>query len=244
LRLTVVIPTLNANAHLPGALKALVTAGVPRTVVPPAAGTVVPAGVGAIPAEIIVADCGSSDGTPELATVGGARLVKAPRGRGAQLEAGAHAASGDWLLFLHADTRLGNGWREAVASFAADPANAKRAAYFTFALDDRKPAARRLEKMVAWRCRAFALPYGDQGLLIAREFYEELGRYRDWPLMEDVEFVRRIGRERLVALPIAAVTSAQRYRRSGYVAQSLRNLVLLSLFFLRVPPRALAWLYR
>lgn len=175
---------------------------------------------------------------------GGARLVKSPRGRGAQLEAGAHAAGGDWLLFLHADTRLGDGWRAAVESFAADPANAKRAAYFRFALDDGNPAARRLERMVAWRCRTFALPYGDQGLLIAREFYEELGRYRDWPLMEDVEIVRRIGRERLVALPIAAVTSAQRYRRSGYVAQSLRNLVLLSLFFLRVPPRALARLYR
>ncbi len=237
MRLTIVIPTFNANAHLPGALRAL--AAPPEN---PAASPL--SGADAVPAEIIVADGGSSDGTPELAVAGGARLIKSPRGRGAQLEAGAHAARGDWLLFLHADTRLGDGWRAAVAAFAADPANAKRAAYFGFALDDGKPAARRLEAMVAWRCRTLALPYGDQGLLIAREFYEELGRYRDWPLMEDVEFVRRIGRERLVALPIAAVTSAQRYRRSGYVAQSLRNLVLLSLFFLGVPPRALARLYR
>lgn len=234
LRLTIVIPTFNANAHLPGALKALAAPSQ----------SVAATGADAIPVEIIVADGGSTDGTAELAAAGGARLIKAPRGRGAQLEAGAHAASGDWLLFLHADTRLGDGWRAAVTAFAADPANAKRAAYFGFALDDRKPAARRLERMVAWRCRAFALPYGDQGLLIARDFYEELGRYRDWPLMEDVDFVRRIGRARLAALPIAAVTSAQRYRRSGYLAQSLRNLVLLSLFFLRVPPRALARLYR
>lgn len=237
MRLTIVIPTLNANAHLPGALKALAATGAPRTADAPAGGD-------AIPAEIIVADGGSTDGTAEFAAAGGARLVKAPRGRGAQFEAGAHAANGDWLLFLHADTRLADGWRTAVATFAADPANARRAAYFRFALDDRKPAARRLERMVAWRCRIFALPYGDQGLLIARDFYEELGRYRDWPLMEDVEFVRRIGRNRLVALPVAAVTSAQRYRRSGYLAQSLRNLALLSLFFLRVPPRALARLYR
>jgi rSAM/selenodomain-associated transferase 2 len=238
LRLTIVIPTLNANAHLPGGLKALAARPDGPTTTP------APPGAEAFPAEIIVADGGSNDGTPELAIAGGARLIKSPRGRGAQLEAGAHAASGDWLLFLHADTRLGDGWRVAVASFAADPANAKRAAYFCFALDDRKPAARRLERMVAWRCRTFALPYGDQGLLIARDFYEELGRFRDWPLMEDVEIVRRIGRERLVPLPVAAVTSAQRYRRSGYVAQSLRNLVLLSLFFLRVPPRALARLYQ
>jgi rSAM/selenodomain-associated transferase 2 len=223
LRLSVVIPTLNANAHLPGALRLLTTPGVD---------------------EIVISDGGSNDGTVELAEAAGARVVKAPPGRGTQLEAGAHAATGDWLLFLHADTRPAEGWRDAVAQFTGDPANAARAAYFQFALDDKKTAARRLERFVAWRCRTLALPYGDQGLLIARDFYEELGRYRDWPLMEDVEFVRRIGRDRLVALPVAAVTSAQRYRRSGYIGQSLNNLVLLSLYFLKVPPRALARLYR
>ena len=83
-----------------------------------------------------------------------------------------------------------------------------------------------------------------QGLLITREFYQQLGGYRDWPLMEDVDFVRRIGRARLVALPVAAVTSAQRYRRAGYFRQSLSNLALLSLYFLGVPPATLARLYK
>jgi rSAM/selenodomain-associated transferase 2 len=219
LRLSVVIPTLDANADLPRALKALQAAG---------------SAPDAAIHEVIVADGGSTDGTVELAREAGARVVKAPRGRGSQLEAGAHAASGDWLLFLHVDTRLGEGWRAMVTRFAADPANGERAAYFRFALDDNRPAARRLERLVAWRCRVFGLPYGDQGLLIAREFYENLGRYRDWPLMEDVEF----------ALPLDAVTSAKRYRRSGYVRQSLRNLLWLSLYFLGVSPRLLAKLYR
>lgn len=224
MRLSIVIPTLNANAVLPSALRVL-------------------AGTG--DGEIIVSDGGSRDGTIELAQAAGARVVKAPVvGRGAQLEAGAHAATGDWLLFLHADTRLAVGWQAAAKQFAADPANAERAAYFQFTLDDQTPAARRLEKLVAWRCRTFALPYGDQGLLIARDFYEQLGGFRDWPLMEDVDFVRRIGRKRLVALPIAAVTSAQRYRHNGYIRQSLGNLALLSLYFLKVPPRTLARFYR
>ena len=223
--LDIVIPTVNAKAQLPGVLRTLATAGV---------------GLG----NLIVSDGGSTDGTVALARAVGARVVTGPRGRGAQLAAGAHAAGGSWLLFLHADTCLAEGWLAAVARFIADPANAGRAGYFQFALDDAKPAARRLETLVAWRCKIFALPYGDQGLLIAREFYQQLGGYRDWPLMEDVDFVRRIGRARLVALPVAAVTSAQRYRRAGYFRQSLSNLVLLSLYFLGVPPATLARLYK
>ena len=97
--------------------------------------------------------------------------------------------------------------------------------------------------MVAWRAETLALPYGDQGLLIKRDFYRSLGGFRELPLMEDVDLVRRIGRRRLVTLPIAARTSAARWRAEGWATRSLRNITCLSLYFLGVPPRLLLRLY-
>src|SRR5216683_1797639 len=86
--------------------------------------------------EIIVADGGSRDDSVTIAEAAGARIVEAPRGRGTQLAAGAAAASGDWLLFLHADCRLAPGWEPAVEGFVAAPEAPDRAGYFAFALDD------------------------------------------------------------------------------------------------------------
>ena len=216
--LSVVIPALNAAAGLPATLAAL----------------------GDIPAEVVLVDGGSTDGTADLAAQGGACVVRAPRGRGGQLAAGAAAARGPWLLLLHADTVLDPGWADAVRDAMRDPG---RAAYFRFALDDAAPAARRLERAVAWRCRVLALPYGDQGLLVHRELLEAAGGIRPLPLMEDVDLIRRLGRTRLVALPVAAVTSAARWRDQGYLRRSTRNLGCLALWFLGVPPRIIARVY-
>ncbi|MAF48929.1 MAG: TIGR04283 family arsenosugar biosynthesis glycosyltransferase [Rhodospirillales bacterium] len=194
--------------------------------------------------EIIVADGGSSDGTAAIAEALGARLIRCPPGRGGQLRAGAEAASGDWLLFLHADTVLAPGWQAAGRDFMNDAGTLERAAVFGFALDDAAPAARRLEKLVAWRSRFLALPFGDQGLLIGRAFYDKLGGYRPLPLYEDVDLVRRIGAKRLTVLDASAVTSAARYRRAGYVFRPLRNLTCLGLYFAGLPPRLIGRLYR
>lgn len=194
--------------------------------------------------EVVVADGGSGDATRAIAMRAGARVIEAPRGRGTQLAAGAAAAAGDWLLFLHADTALGSDWGAAAAAFMADPGNRGRAAVFRFALDDPSPPARRLERMVAWRTRVFGLPYGDQGLLLARGFYRAVGSFAPIPLMEDVDLIRRIGRRRLAVLDAAAVTSAARYRRDGYGRRGLRNIACLSLFFLGVDPRRIERLYR
>ncbi|MBB5690477.1 glycosyltransferase [Roseomonas alkaliterrae] len=219
--LAAVIPTLNAASGLGRTLDAL-------------SGQV---------AEIVVADGGSSDATPAIATAAGARLLAAPRGRGSQIAAGTAAATAPWLLVIHADTIPGPGWAEAAARFIAEPANAARAAHFRFALDDASPAARRLERAVAWRCRALGLPYGDQGLLIARRFLDRLGGYRHIPIMEDVDLVRRIGRGRLAALDPPFVTSAERWRREGWLARSARNLSCLALWFAGMPPERIARLY-
>jgi hypothetical protein len=117
------------------------------------------------------------------------------------------------------------------------------AATFTLAFDDASPAARRLERIVDWRARRLGLPYGDQGLLLSRALYDRVGGFRPLPLMEDVDLVRRIGRRRIRLLAARAVTSAERYRRDGWIVRPARNLGCLSLYFLGVPPALLAKLY-
>jgi rSAM/selenodomain-associated transferase 2 len=221
LPVSAIIPTLNVAASLPRTLAAL-------------RGRV---------AEIIIADGGSSDGTAALAQAADARVIRAPRGRGPQLRAAAEAATQPWLLAIHADTRPGPGWQEAVAGFIAQSENTAKAAHFRFTLDDPAPEARRLEAMVAWRCRWLGLPYGDQGLLIAQDFYQALGGYEPVPIMEDVALIRRIGRKRLRALPVDFITSAEKWQRDGWYARSARNLFCLSLWFAGVSPARIARIY-
>lgn len=227
--ISVVIPTLNAESCLAPTLSALV-----------------PAAVDGIVREVIIVDGGSRDRTREIADGAGAVIVSADGGRGAQLAAGAVAARSRWLLFLHADTVLETGWEsEARALIERVDAGraAETAAAFRFALDDAGPMPRLLERMVSARCALFRLPYGDQGLLIPRALYDRLGGYRPFPLMEDVDLVRRLGRRRTLLLRSRAVTSAVRYRRDGYLRRSTRNLVCLALFYMRVSPTTIRRFY-
>ena len=222
-QLSVIIPTLNAADTLAGLIDQLRAS--------------------AVVSEIIIADGGSSDETVAIAAATGAQIVSAMRGRGNQLAAGADAAAGDWFLFLHADCRLAPDWEASVAAFLSAPEAASRAGYFDFALEDDVPAARRLERIVAWRCRALALPYGDQGLLISRSLYHAVGGFAALPLMEDVDLARRLGRRRLARIGARCTSSPRRYRREGYWRRPLRNLACLSLYFIGVPPRRIVRLY-
>ena len=218
MRLSVVIPTLNAAPHLADCLERMKAAD-----------------------EIVVVDGGSSDSTVAIAECAGARIVMAPRGRGSQLAAGAEAANGDWLLFLHADTLPGQRWRETVQAHA--DCQPDKAACFRFRLADKAWQARLLERAVGARVALFGLAYGDQGLLVPCALYDEAGGYRALPLMEDVDLVRRIGRRRLTVLGEDAFTSAERWRREGWLRRSGRNLACLTLFGLGVSPERLARLY-
>jgi rSAM/selenodomain-associated transferase 2 len=224
---SVVIPTLNAAARLPGCLGALRAAR--------AAGLV---------DQVVVADGGSCDATREIARAHAAVVLDARPGRGGQLAAGARVACGGWLLFLHADTRLGAGWERTLATHLARPEAAETAAVFRLAFDEVSDGAARVARLANWRTRRLGLPYGDQGLLIARELYDALGGYRALPLMEDVDLARRLGRRRIRVLDAAAVTSAARYRRDGWRRRPAANLTLLGLYLLGVPPRLLQRLYR
>jgi len=197
----------------------------------------------AVPASVTVCDGGSRDRTPAIARDAGAVVVAAPAGRGTQLAAGAAAGTAPWILFLHADTQPGTGWTDAVREFVADPANGRRAGYFGLRFASPDARARRIERWAGWRSRRLGLPYGDQGLLIGRDFYRRIGGFRPLPLMEDVDIVRRIGRRNLVPLAALAVTSARRYERDGWLARPLRNLLCLALYFAGVPPQTISRLY-
>jgi rSAM/selenodomain-associated transferase 2 len=192
-------------------------------------------------AEVIVVDGGSRDASVAVAREAGARVIEAPRGRGSQFAAGARAARSDWLLFLHADCRPLAGWEAAIDRFIVGSPD--KAGYFDLALDDDAPAARRLERVVAWRCRVLALPYGDQGLLISRRLYDAVGGFAAIPLMEDVDLVGRLGRARLAPIGARMLASARRYRRDGYLRRPLRNLCCLALYFVGVSPERIARIY-
>lgn len=223
--ISVVIPTLNAEAGLAATLDGI------------RAGKRLPI------QEIIVSDGGSRDATVEIAARASCRVFRGPPGRGQQLCYGAQQAQGCWLLFLHADTRLSEGWQDAASEFMQRTGSERRAAAFTFKLDDPAKSARLLERIVALRGTTLALPYGDQGLLLSRGFYDEIGGFRPLPIMEDVDLVRRIGRARLEILAAPAVTSAVRYRRNGYVPRMARNAACLLLYFIGVPPKSIARIY-
>jgi rSAM/selenodomain-associated transferase 2 len=222
--LSFIVPTLNDGHRLPATLERLAAYEGPK--------------------EIIVCDAGSKDQTFAVTARAGGKFYMAPTGRGQQLAQGAEVSIGDWMLFLHADTKLGPGWITAVNRFMENPGNRFRAGYFIFALDDPSPSAKRLEKLVGWRCRNLSLPYGDQGLLMSRALYERIGGYSPIPLMEDVDLIRRIQNHRLECLPALAITSAERFQKGGYIFRPLKNLFCLGLFMLGISPRIINDIYR
>jgi len=218
---SVIIPTLDAAAELPATLAALREALVCGLV-----------------GEIIVSDGGSRDVTLALAKAAGALIVTGPASRGGQLRRGCARARGDWLLIVHADTRLAAGWAKVVSAHLE---SSQRPACFHLAFRAPGAAARMVAAWGNLRTRVFALPYGDQGLLLRRSDYEAVGGYPDMPLMEDVALARRLPRQ--VCLPAAASTGARRYLGEGWFRRGARNLHMLLSYWLGADPSQLAARY-
>ena len=188
--------------------------------------------------EILLVDGGYDDELDRLAgSRPDVRLIRATAGRGRQMNAGARLSSAGWLLFLHADSRLPLGWLDRLT--ACEPGVV--GGWFRFALDDTAWQARLIERAVVWRVRLLQLPYGDQGLFVRRGVFESLGGYRELPIMEDVEFVRRLTRAGPVTeIPLPLVTSARRWQRDGWFRRSARHMALAALYFMGISPSRLA----
>ena len=186
--ISVVIPTLNAQPTLARCFESLIGATVRGLV-----------------REVIVADGGSGDNTLAIADAAGARIANAGRSRASQLAAGAAAGRHDWLLFLHPETALDAAWEMEAENFIGRSTPERpQAAAFRFGLDEFDAAARRREAYAALRCWLLRRPRGEQGLLISKRFYRQLGGYREHA-REDLDLVRRIGPRRLVMLRARAV---------------------------------------
>jgi rSAM/selenodomain-associated transferase 2 len=224
--LSIVIPTLNEGDNIKATIDALKKSTI------------------TCPYDVVVVDGGSKDATIDEARQRGAQVIKCEPGRGKQLAAGGKHAKGTWLLFLHADTELETGWFQEVEQFITNNTELSHVGVFSYKLDNDTPAAGVLEAIVNWRTCTLALPYGDQGLLISNVFYRDLHGYAPIAIMEDVEIVRRIGRNRLHIFKSHAITSSYKYRRDGYISRPLKNFLCLVLYFLGFQPQLIAKIYR
>ncbi len=222
--LSVIIPALDVASELPLCLESLM-----------------PGLAAELICEVIVADGGSGDATCAIAEAAGCTVLASQQGRARQMIAGAAAARGSWLLFLHADTALSSDWAERAIDHMAFRRD--RAATFTLAYRSDAPEAAWLAARANRRTRWFGLPYGDQGLLIARALYDEVGGFADMPLMEDVAIVRAIGKRRLALLSAEARTSAAKYERDGWRRRAYGNALLLAGFLMGASPERLARRY-
>ncbi len=192
--------------------------------------------------QVIVSDGGSGDRTLEIAATLGARVVEGPPGRGRQLNRGAAAASGDVLLFVHADTTLPAGSiervREAVRSGASGGG-------FFVEWRSERPIMRLGGRLTNLRTRLTRCPLGDQAQFCRADLFGELGGFRDWPILEDLDFARRLKRAgRVALLEPPVVVSARRYQSRGIARTVAINWLIWLLYFAGVSPERLAGLYR
>lgn len=219
--ISVVIPTLNAETHLGACLAALMPgleAGLIR--------------------ELIVSDGGSGDATVSVARAWGAEVVVGAPSRGGQLARGCAQAQGAWLLVLHADTVLQEGW----VGPAIQHLDSRKAGWFRLAFAKGGVAGWMVAGWANLRSH-LGLPYGDQGLLLPHALYADVGGYPDQPLMEDVALVRAL-RGKLVRIDAVAQTSAARYHAQGWMRRGARNLWTLLRYFSGACPDRLAQSYR
>ncbi len=215
---SVIIPTLNESENIASVLGKI---------------------SGGNPHEIIVADGGSTDGTMDLAAIAGARVISSGKGRAAQMNRGASIASGEFLLFLHADTIPPDNFPRIVSETLNRPGTSAGA--FRFQLENEIATAALIEKLVHLRCGLFSSPYGDQGLFLRRSLFEKTRGFPEWIILEDLGLIRTLRKHgKVLTTRQAAVTSSRRWSEGGTVQTFLKHQAILAGFFLGIPPRFLA----
>ena len=216
--LSVIIPTLNEELRLPFLLERLKQSN---------------------PHEIIVADGGSRDRTVEIASQAGVRVISVAKGRASQMNLAAAMATGEFLLFLHADTMPPPEYQQVVTRLLQSPATSAGA--FRFELSGNLPSAPLIESLVNLRCRLLGTPYGDQGLFMRRRIFHHVGRFPDWPVMEDLHMVRKLKRLGPVrTAQQSARTSTRRWEKGGTIRTFVRHQLMLAAYRLGIPARCIA----
>jgi rSAM/selenodomain-associated transferase 2 len=195
-------------------------------------------------AEIIVVDGDPQGGTINAIRDAGVVKIISGKGRARQMNSGASLASGDILLFLHADTLLPN---NALATIAVAMSDGRFVAgAFDLGINTDRPIFRITEKYVFLRTRLTRVPFGDQAIFIRRAYFEKIGGYQDIPLMEDVEIMGRIRKRggRICIIPAKVLTSPRRWEKEGILFCTFRNWTIQMLYALGVPPEQLQKLYQ
>ena len=219
MKVSVIIPTLNESKVLGRTLRAI--------------------GEGA---EVIVADGGSTDDTRGVARDHGAMVVQTRPGRGLQMDAGSALASGEVLVFLHADTLLPPGWLGSVSGALSE--REVVGGGFSLRVDSAKRRFRLLEFFANARSTLFFVLYGDQAIFARKDVFFRVGGFRKLPLMEDVDCVKRLrGAGRVVVLRDHVTTSPRKWLKNGIVRNTACNWLVLALYYLGVPPDRLYSLY-
>ncbi|MEG4092091.1 TIGR04283 family arsenosugar biosynthesis glycosyltransferase [Microcoleus sp. Pol12B4] len=193
--------------------------------------------------EIIVADGCSSDGTADIAKSLGVRVISTAPGRATQMNAGASAATGDILLFLHGDTLLPRGYDDSARRVLANPSAVAGA--FELKIDACRLSLRLVERGVKCRSNFLQMPYGDQAIFLNAVTFEKIGGFPDLPVMEDFEFVRRLKKQgRIEIVTQAVLTSARRWQQLGVLKTTTINQIVIIAYFLGVSPDRLAFWYK
>jgi len=219
--LSVIIPALNEENHIRQTLEHLGKAS---------------------HGEVIVVDGGSTDNTVRVAEECGVRVISARPSRGGQMNAGASEASGDLLLFLHADTIVPDNFSSLIRQTMIDPEVVGGS--FALKIQPSTLLLRYIERNVTWRTKLFRLPYGDQAIFVRASIFRLMGGFADIALMEDVEFVRRLRKiGRLAFIPFPVITSSRRYKKIGALRAILKNKLVLLGYYLKIPPSRLAKFY-
>jgi rSAM/selenodomain-associated transferase 2 len=225
--LSVIVPMLNEECTIARTLESIA-----------AAASGAEAGV-----EVIVVDGGSSDRSRDQARPRCASLVVAPRGLARQMNAGAAAAHGDALVFVHADTLVPQSFANDIAAALADPSVV--GGRFDVRLDDDALLLRLVGRLISVRSRLSRTATGDQAIFVRREVFDQLGRYRNIEVCEDLDLARRLKRAgRVACLRSCVTTSARRWRERGVLATTLRMWFIRAAFLLGVSPARLTRLYK
>jgi rSAM/selenodomain-associated transferase 2 len=194
------------------------------------------------PFETIIGDGGSEDDTADIARHHEVTVVQSRRGRAAQMNAGAEAARGDLLLFLHADSYISpKGYQKMIEIMTSGP---YLGGAFSLQIDSPLPAFKRIARWANWRSRYLNLVYGDQGIFVRREIFNDLKGFSPLPICEDLDFFRRLKKKGpVVLLKEKAFTSPRRWLAEGVGFTTLRNIAIVTLFLMGFSPATLSRWY-